>query len=104
MKEKISSLALTQNGDSAIFDIPTADKDTVSLLIDGGSDPIQEHLLSQRLPQDLVFNHLVFASRYNTPHYQTKQRKTEEALKLLLIAFDLLDTSRISVSLIFFLE
>merc|ERR1712136_268640 len=36
MKEKISSLALTQNGDSAIFDIPTADKDTV--LVSFGSD------------------------------------------------------------------
>merc|ERR1712136_152822 len=36
MKEKISSLALTQNGDSAIFDIPTADKDTV--LVSFGND------------------------------------------------------------------
>merc|ERR1719167_2031430 len=36
MKEKISSLALTQNGDSAIFDIPTADKDTV--MVNFGSD------------------------------------------------------------------
>jgi len=35
-KEKISNLALTQSGDSAIFDIPTADKDTV--LVDFGSD------------------------------------------------------------------
>ena len=29
MKEKVTSLSLSQNGDSAIFDIPTADKDTV---------------------------------------------------------------------------
>merc|ERR1712042_319626 len=36
MKEKITSLALTQNGDSAIFDIPTADKDTV--MVNFGSD------------------------------------------------------------------
>jgi len=36
MKEKISSLSLTQNGDSAIFDIPTADKDTV--MVNFGSD------------------------------------------------------------------
>ena len=36
--------------------------------------------------------------------YETKQRKTEEALKLLLTAFDLLESSRTSVSLIFFHE
>ena len=29
MKEKVTSVSLSQNGDSAIFDIPTADKDTV---------------------------------------------------------------------------
>ena len=36
--------------------------------------------------------------------YQRKQRKTEEALKLLLIAFDPLESARISLSLTFFRE
>jgi len=36
MKEKVTSVSLSQNGDSAIFDIPTADKDTV--LVNFGSD------------------------------------------------------------------
>ena len=29
MKEKVTNVSLTQNGDSALFDIPTADKDQV---------------------------------------------------------------------------
>jgi len=36
MKEKVSSVSLSQNGDSAIFDIPSEDKDTV--LVNFGSD------------------------------------------------------------------
>jgi len=36
IKEKVTSLSLSQNGDSAIFDIPTQDKDTV--LVSFGSD------------------------------------------------------------------
>merc|ERR1712136_374463 len=36
IKEKVTSLSLSQNGDSAIFDIPTADKDTV--LVSFGND------------------------------------------------------------------
>merc|ERR1711872_1122942 len=36
MKEKVTSVSLSQNGDSAIFDIPTADKDTV--MVNFGSD------------------------------------------------------------------
>merc|ERR1719228_1851154 len=36
MKEKVSNVSLTQNGDSALFDIPTADKDKV--LVEFGSD------------------------------------------------------------------
>merc|ERR1712136_347079 len=35
-KEKVTSLSLSQNGDSAIFDIPTQDKETV--LVSFGSD------------------------------------------------------------------
>jgi len=36
MKEKVTNVSLTQNGDSALFDIPTADKDQA--LINFGSD------------------------------------------------------------------
>merc|ERR1712002_601149 len=36
MKEKVSNVSLTQNGDSALFDIPSEDKDTI--MVNFGSD------------------------------------------------------------------
>ena len=42
MKEKVTNVNITQSGDAALFDIPTADKDKVRASVDCRSVRFQE--------------------------------------------------------------